>query len=337
MPHVEKNVSLRPYHTFQLNAKAQFFCTCNSLTEIREILQDPTYQTYQKLILGGGSNMLFTQDFKGLVIYINLKGMEVIDENEEFVRVRVGAGEDWDKFVEYTVQQNWSGLENLSYIPGNVGASPIQNIGAYGDEVKNTISKVETLDVDSLQTVEYTNKQCQFGYRNSIFKKQLKHKRIVTRVTFELRKNHVFNLDYGVLKDTVQGKGKITLQNIRNAVIEIRKSKLPEPDELGSAGSFFKNPVITKSQLDKLQQQFPNIPFYALEEDKNKVPAGWLIDQLGWKGFRKGDAGVHRKQALVLVNYGNASGREIYDLSQEIRESVYKRYGIGLEYEVNIL
>ena len=336
MPDIHKNVSLRPYNTFQVEASARFFCSCHSLAEIIEILQNTTYQPLQKLILGGGSNILFTQNFDGLILQNKIKGIEVSDENEENVWIRTGAGEDWDKFVEFTVNHNWSGLENLSYIPGNVGASPIQNIGAYGEEVKNTITRVETLDLNSMKTIEYDNEQCKFGYRNSIFKQELKNKRLITHVTFQLRKKHIFNLDYGILKDTVQGNGNITLQNIRNSVIEIRKSKLPEPDELGSAGSFFKNPIITQNQLHKLQQQFPNIPFYALEEDKNKVPAGWLIDQLGWKGYRRGDTGVHNSQALVLVNYGNASGKEIYQLSQEIRKSVYDRYGIELEYEVNI-
>jgi UDP-N-acetylmuramate dehydrogenase len=238
--------------------------------------------------------------------------------------------------VEYTVKNDWAGLENLSYIPGNVGASPIQNIGAYGEEVKNTISEVETIDLQTLKKINYKNEDCQFGYRSSIFKHELKGKVIITHVTFKLNKQHIFNLDYGSLNETVKQKGKVTLQNIRDSIIEIRKSKLPEPEELGSAGSFFKNPIIDADQYKQLQQNFPNIPAYQLSENEFKVPAGWLIDQLGWKGYKEGEAGVHDKQALVLVNYGNATGKQIYRLSQKIIQSVKEAYDIELEYEVNV-
>ena len=289
------------------------------------------------MILGGGSNVLFTKNFNGLIILNSIKGKEIIYEDNQTVSLRVGAGEDWDELVEYTVKNNWAGLENLSYIPGRVGASPIQNIGAYGEEVKNTIEEVETFDVNTLKKITYKNKDCHFGYRSSIFKHELKNKKIITHVTFTLNKKHIFNLNYGVLEETVNQKGKATLQNIRNSIIEIRKNKLPEPEELGSAGSFFKNPIITEEKLKELQQAFPNIPYYKLAKNEIKIPAGWLIDQLGWKGYREGDAGVHKQQALVLVNYDNATGQQIYNLSQKIIRSVKKKYGIELDYEVNVI
>ncbi len=336
MPQIQQNISLKPYNTFGIYVNALYFFDSHTEKELTEILDNPTYKLLSKLILGGGSNVLFTKDFNGLVILNSIKGKEIIHEDNSSVTLRVGAGEDWDELVEYTVQNDWAGLENLSYIPGKVGASPIQNIGAYGEEVKNTIEEVETVDLDTLKKVNYKNKDCKFGYRSSIFKHELKDKCIITHVTFILRKNHIFNLDYGVLEETVKQKGKVTLQNIRNSIIEIRKSKLPEPDELGSAGSFFKNPVIEASLYKQLQQNFPNIPAYQFSENEFKVPAGWLIDQLGWKGYREGDAGVHTQQALVLVNYGNASGQQIYNLSQKIIQSVKEAYGIELEYEVNV-
>ena len=337
MNQIQENLSLKPYNTFGVEAKTRYFIHCTSMQEITKILKDPDFKKEKKLILGGGSNILFTRDFEGLVIKNSISGKEVIKEDKEKVTIRVGAGEDWDEFVGYTVKNDWSGLENLSYIPGDVGASPIQNIGAYGEEVKNTIQEVETLDVNTLEKITHRNKECHFGYRSSLFKHELKNKRIITHVTFTLNKKHIFNLNYGVLAETVNQKGNATLQNIRNSIIEIRKSKLPEPDELGSAGSFFKNPIITGEKLQELQQAFPNIPYYKLAENEIKIPAGWLIDQLGWKGYREGDAGVHKQQALVLVNYDNATGQQIYNLSQKIIRSVKKKYAIELDYEVNVI
>ncbi len=337
MPQIQQNISLKPYTTFGIDVEAFYFCDCQSENDLIEILNTSKYKQLNKLVLGGGSNVLFTKDFNGLIILNSIKGKEKVHEDENKITLRVGAGEDWDELVEYTVKNDWAGLENLSYIPGKVGASPIQNIGAYGEEVKNTIRDVETIDLHTLKKANYKNEDCQFGYRSSIFKHELKGKRIITHVTFTLNKQHIFNLDYGILVETVNKKGKATLQNIRNSIIEIRKSKLPEPEELGSAGSFFKNPVIGADRYNQLQQNFPNIPAYQLSENEFKVPAGWLIDQLGWKGYREGDAGVHTQQALVLVNYGNASGRQIYNLSQKIIQSVKEAYGIQLEHEVNVV
>ena len=337
MPQIQQNVSLKPYNTFGIDVDALYFCDCQSENDLLEILNTSKYKQLNTLVLGGGSNVLFTKDFNGLIILNSIKGKEKVHEDENRTTLRVGAGEDWDELVEYTVKNDWAGLENLSYIPGKVGASPIQNIGAYGEEVKNTIQEVETLDVNTLEKITYKNKDCKFGYRSSIFKHELKGKRIITHVSFRLNKQHIFNIDYGSLKETVKQKGKITLQNIRNSVIEIRKNKLPEPEELGSAGSFFKNPIITGEKLKKIHQSFPNIPSYKLAEDKIKIPAGWLIDQLGWKGYHEGDAGVNKQQALVLVNYGKATGQQIYNLSQKIIQSVKEAYGIQLEYEVNVV
>ena len=337
MAQIQQNISLKPYNTFGIDANALYLCDCQTEKDLTEILNDPAYKQVNKLVLGGGSNVLFTKDFNGLIILNSIKGKEIIDENDNTIILRVGAGEDWDELVEYTVKNDWAGLENLSYIPGSVGASPIQNIGAYGEEVKNTINEVETIDLQTLKKINYKNEDCQFGYRNSIFKHELKGKAIITHVTFKLNKQHIFNLNYGALNETVSQKGEITLENIRDSIIEIRKSKLPEPEELGSAGSFFKNPIIEADQYKQLQQNFPNIPAYQLSENEFKVPAGWLIDQLGWKGYCEGDAGVHKKQALVLVNYGNATGNQIYSLSQKIIQSVKEAYGIELEYEVNVI
>ncbi|MFP4448996.1 MAG: UDP-N-acetylmuramate dehydrogenase [Bacteroidales bacterium] len=337
MSSIQQNISLKPHNTFGINARAKYFTQCSSEEELYEILNDKAFKGTKKLLLGGGSNILFTKDFDGLVIKNDVKGIEITEENDKEVTIRAGAGENWDEFVEYTVNNKWSGLENLSYIPGNVGASPIQNIGAYGEEARNTIKEVETIDVKSLQKMNYSNEDCNFGYRTSIFKEKLKDLRIITHVTFLLRKQNVFNLDYGSLKETVENKGSVTLKNIRQSVIEIRRHKLPEPEELGSAGSFFKNPVISEKQFRKIEQKFPKMPSYKMAENEIKIPAAWLIDQLGWKGYREGDAGVHKNQALVLVNYGNATGKEIYDLSRKIIKSVEIHYGIKLDYEVNII
>lgn len=337
MPEVLENISLKKYNTFAIEANTRYFASFGSIQKLMEILKNPKFRKTPRLILGGGSNILFKNDFEGLVLQNNILGINCISEDKETITLQVGAGEDWDDLVAYTVKNNWSGLENLSYIPGNVGASPIQNIGAYGEEVKNTITEVETIDLEKMEKVVYPKSDCKFGYRNSIFKQELKGKRLITHVIFRLNKKHIFNLDYGVLKETVEKNGKVNLHNVRNSVIAIRKSKLPEPEELGSAGSFFKNPVIQTTLFTKLKKQYPDIPHYPVEQNQVKIPAGWLIDKLGWKGYREGDAGVHKNQALVLVNYGKASGQEIFNLSQKIVGSVQEKYGIELEYEVNVV
>jgi len=334
---IQENASLKKYNTFGVEAKARYFGTFSSEQELKKLLSDPAFVNEQTMIMGGGSNILFTNDYDGLVLVNQIKGIEILEESEEYSIIRVGAGEEWDDLVDYCVKQGWGGLENLSYIPGSVGASPIQNIGAYGSEVKDTIAMVHTLNRQSLLPVLYAKEDCRFDYRDSIFKNHLKDQRIITQVVFRLSKKPVFQLNYGNLKETVQKKGATTLQTIRRSVIEIRKSKLPEPEETGSAGSFFKNPVVSHQEYKTLRSRHPGMPSYSLPEKRHKIPAGWLIDQLGWKGHREGDAGVHEKQALVLVNHGKATGKEIFQLGQKIRKSVRETYQIDLKYEVNIL
>ena len=336
MPEIQHDISLKKYNTFGVEAQASHFVSFGSEDELNALLKDHRLNDLPALIMGGGSNILFTRDFEGLVMHNNIRGMEILEEDDSTVLVKAGAGEKWDDFVGYTVTQGWSGLENLSYIPGNVGASPIQNIGAYGTEVKETIEQVQTLDRETFIPVPYSNNDCQFEYRNSIFKHRLKGKRVITHVVFRLSKKPDYKLSYGNLKEAVSHKGEINLTNIRDAVIETRRSKLPEPEETGSAGSFFKNPVIDSQAHQQLKAAWPNMPFYPMDNNQHKIPAGWLIDQLGWKGYREGDAGVHHKQALVLVNHGQAKGDQIYQLSRKIRESVLAEFNIELEYEVNI-
>ena len=337
MPAIQEYISLKPYTTFGVEATTRYFAACRNVEDLKRVLENKAYSEVPRLYLGGGSNILFTDDFDGLVLQNNIRGLEILEDSENSITIRVGAGENWDDLVEYTVEQGWGGLENLSYIPGNVGASPIQNIGAYGTEVKETIHLVQTLNPETLIPVSYTKSDCLFDYRDSIFKKQLKNKRIITHVIFNLSKKPSFNLNYGILNETVRQKGPVNLKTIRQSVIEIRKSKLPEPEEVGNAGSFFKNPVVNNKHFKKLKSSHPEIPSYPLSNKRHKIPAGWMIDKLGWKGYREGDAGVHSKQALVLVNYGNATGRQIYELSQKIRESVKSEFGIELEYEVNVI
>jgi UDP-N-acetylmuramate dehydrogenase len=337
MSAIQENISLKPYNTLGIEARSRYFASFSHVDELKALLEDKAYSEMPGLYLGGGSNILFTDDFDGLVLQNNIKGLEILEDSDKSVVIRVGAGENWDDLVKYTVDQGWGGLENLSYIPGNVGASPIQNIGAYGTEVKETIHLVEALNPDTLIPVSYTKSDCLFGYRDSIFKKQLKNRRIITHVVFNLSRKPSFNLDYGILNETVRQKGPVNLKTIRQSVIEIRKSKLPEPEEVGNAGSFFKNPIVDNKHYKKLKSAHPDIPSYSLSQKRHKIPAGWMIDKLGWKGYREGDAGVHSKQALVLVNHGNATGRQIYELSQKIRESVKSGFGIELEYEVNII
>ncbi len=337
MSAIQENISLKPYNTFGIEARARYFASFSYVDELKALLEDNAYIEMPRLYLGGGSNILFTDDFDGLVLQNNIKGLEILKNSDESVVIRVGAGEKWDDLVAYTVKRGWGGLENLSYIPGCVGASPIQNIGAYGTEVKETIHLVQTLNPDTLIPVSYTKNDCLFDYRDSIFKKQLKDKRIITHVAFTLVKKPRFNLDYGILNETVRQKGPVNLKTIRESVIEIRKSKLPEPEEIGNAGSFFKNPIVDNKHYKKLKSAHPDIPSFPLSNKRHKIPAGWMIDKLGWKGYREGDAGVHSKQALVLVNYGSATGRQIYELSQKIRQSVKSEFGIELEYEVNII
>lgn len=334
---IKENISLKKYNTFGIDVKTRFFVECSSVKELSDFLAVYQKQKLPLMILGGGSNVLFTKDFDGYILRSFIKGIDIIDETSEYIKLRVGAGEDWDEFVGYCVEHNWGGVENLSLIPGNVGTCPIQNIGAYGVEAKDVIADVETLEIETLKVNRFKNEECNFGYRNSIFKSKLKGKQIITHISFNLKKQPVFKLDYGNLQEELKQFDSINLQSIRQAVIDIRNAKLPKPEDIGNSGSFFKNPVIESSKADKLKKQFVDMPSYTQGEGLVKIPAGWLIEKAGWKGKRIGDAGVHDKQALVIVNYGKASGTEIYELAKEIQKSVKNMFDINLDMEVNIV
>lgn len=334
-----ENQSLKTYNTFGIDASADFFVEVNSIEEIKEALSLAEEKKLPLLIINGGSNMLLTQDWKGLVLKINLKGIEIVREDEDFVWVKVQGGENWHEFVQFTLRNDYGGLENLSLIPGNAGTAPMQNIGAYGVEIKDTMTELTALEIVSKKPRVFTNADCHFGYRESIFKNECKNQFVLLDVTFKLSKrNHVLHTEYGAIRLELEKRGieNPTIQDVSEAVIAIRQSKLPDPKEMGNSGSFFKNPVIPKFQFEELEKRYPNISGYA-SGDGVKVAAGWLIENAGWKGKRIGNAGVHEKQALVLVNYGRATGKEIFDLSERIIEDIYAKYGIQLEREVNII
>jgi UDP-N-acetylmuramate dehydrogenase len=291
------------------------------------------------MILGGGSNILFTKDFDGLVLKNEISGINIIHEDEEFIFINAGAGVKWHSFVMFCVNQNFGGVENLSLIPGNVGASPMQNIGAYGVEIKDVFYQLEALHLKEKVRETFSAKDCEFGYRESVFKNKYKDQFAILNVTYRLKKKPDFNISYGAIETELQKKNvkDLSVKAISDAVINIRSSKLPDPEILGNAGSFFKNPIIDSHELNELKENFdPNVPFYKLGNEHFKIPAGWLIEKCGWKGFRRGDVGCYEKQALVLVNYGNATGKEIYNLSEEIKISVEEKFNIELEREVNI-
>lgn len=336
---IQENISLKPYNTFGINATARFFAKFTSLPELDELFHfDSLNKEVTTLVLGGGSNILLTQDYKGLVAINEMRGIEVVTEDADYAYVRAAAGENWHRFVMYCIQNNFGGVENLSLIWGSVGASPMQNIGAYGAEVKDVFYQLEAYNIKEKKLHTFTAKDCEFGYRESVFKRKYKGKFVITSVTFKLNKKPVFNTSYGAIRQELDKMGvqKLTLASVSQAVINIRQSKLPDPKETGNAGSFFKNPTISKQQFEKLQAEYAAIVGYPAKDNTVKVAAGWLIEQCGWKGYRKGDAGCHPKQALVLVNYGNANGIDIYDLSTEIMHSAEAKFGIILEREVNV-
>jgi UDP-N-acetylmuramate dehydrogenase len=334
---IKENISLKNYNTFGIDVQCRYFTTCFTVEDIVSFFKTPRIQELRFMLLGGGSNVLFTQDFKGYILQPLIKGIEVVREDQNEVLVKAGAGENWDEFVEYCVEKKWGGIENLSLIPGNVGTCPIQNIGAYGVEVKDVITEVDTIEIETLEEKHFLNKECNFGYRDSVFKNKLKGKQIITHVTFCLKKHPAFKIEYGSIKDELQHFDQVNLKTIRQAVIHIRDSKLPKPEELGNSGSFFKNPVISNTHFQSLRKKYQEIPGFDLEDGSVKVPAGWLIEKAGWKGRRIGDAGVHEKQALVLINYGNATGKEIVQLAQNIQQSINKLFDIKLEMEVNLV
>jgi UDP-N-acetylmuramate dehydrogenase len=336
---IYKNVPLKKYNTFGLDYKADCMIHLTSEKETSKLFSGSESLKKPIFILGGGSNLLFTSDFKGTILYPDFRGIKIEAEepNSATVIVSAGAGIIWDDLVKWSVNRQIGGLENLSLIPGKAGAAPVQNIGAYGVEVKDLIFKVRTISLIDGSVKFFTREECGFGYRNSIFKTLAKGNYLVTRVYFRLSLKPSLNLSYGSLKEEVERLGAVTLKNVRQAVMNIRRSKLPDPEITGNAGSFFKNPVVKNSEADILKNLYPEMPVYEDREGYKKLASGWLIDSLGWKGKRIGDAGVHEKQALVLINYGKASGKEIFNLSEEIKKSVFDKFGIELEREVEVI
>ena len=341
---IQQNKSLLPYNTFGIEVKAQYFASFNSIEQLESLLETKEVLEKQSsklplVILGGGSNLLFTKDVEGFVLKNELKGIELIGENAEFNFVKAAAGEEWHQFVTFCIEHNYSGVENLSLIPGNVGASPMQNIGAYGVEIKDVFQELEAYNIQEKKIYKFTNAECQFGYRESVFKQALKGQYIILNVTFKLRKQPIFNTNYGAINTELERMGvkELTIKDISQAVINIRTSKLPDPKVVGNAGSFFKNPQVSKFRWHVIQEEYPNVVAYKVDDMHYKLAAGWLIEQCGWKGYRKGDAGCHSQQALVLVNYGRAKGAEILELAEEIIRSVEEKFGVRLEREVNIV
>lgn len=333
----QKNVQLKNFNTFGLEATASNFFAFASIEELKLALKQKG--DLPLLILGGGSNVLLTQDFDGLVLKNELKGIDVVKESDDHIWVEAQAGEDWHEFVLTAIENNWAGLENMSLIPGTMGAAPMQNIGAYGLEIKNVFESLKALEISTLETHEFSNADCQFGYRESIFKKEAKGKYIITSVTLRLNKTPDFNISYGAIKDTLEEMNvtELSIKAVSDAVIQIRQSKLPDPAKIGNSGSFFKNPEIDKIDHEGLKAEFPSIPGYELPGKRVKIPAAWLIEQAGWKGKTFGEIGVHKKQPLVLVNYGGGKGSDIKDLAYKIKDSVSAKFGIELTPEVNII
>ena len=335
---IRKNYSLLPHNTFGMNVKASLFIEYDSVEELKTVLRDYPLADGAWLHIGGGSNLLFSNDYEGIILHSGIKGYEILKEDDDEVIVRVGAGENWDEFVAYTVAQGWYGAENLSLIPGEVGASAVQNIGAYGVEAKDLIVQVETVEVATGQERVFENSECGYAYRESVFKLSLKHQYMVTKVSYRLKKTPCYHLDYGNVRLELEKRGCVlTLENVRNTIIDIRKAKLPDPEVQGNAGSFFMNPVIPRVQFETLLAQYPEMPHYEVDTERVKIPAAWMIDQCGWKGKQLGRAGVHHKQALVLVNCGGATGDEIIRLSEEIQKSVLGKFGISILPEVNFI
>lgn len=334
-----QNISLKPYNTFGIDVTAKQFATFTSVEELKELISNSKFKTQNsKLILGGGSNILFTKDFDGIILKNELKGIELVHQDEEYFYVKAAAGENWHSFVLHCLNHNYAGIENLSLIPGTVGASPMQNIGAYGIEIKDVFYQLEALHITT-QTVQTFNiEDCGFGYRTSVFKTKFKNEFIILNVTYKLRKKAVLNTSYGAIEKELEAMHitEPNIQSVADAVIRIRSSKLPDPARIGNAGSFFKNPVISKFRRHAIAERFKDLPSFVIDDMHYKIAAGWLIEKCGFKGFRKGDAGCHKDQALVLVNYGHAKGSEIFDLSETIISAVKKEFGIELEREVNI-
>ena len=333
---IEQNASLKERHTFRMDVRARFWAEFASVDDLAYFCEDRQWRKVPQLILSGGSNMLFLDDFPGLVLRPAIYGIEVVEEDECTVRVRVGAGENWDRFVAEAVGRGWHGVENLSWIPGCVGTCPVQNIGAYGVEAKEVVDRVEFFSREDGRRHEIDGRSCAFAYRDSIFKRELKETAVITHVVFRLRKDAGFTLTYGELAERFSPKERASLQAVRDAVIDIRRRKLPDPADLPNAGSFFKNPQVAEADFHRLKKSHPAVPEFPLDDGSRKIPAAWLVEQCGWKGFREKDAGVFESHALILVNHGSADGRQILALAEKIRASVAERFGIELEPEVTV-
>ncbi len=336
---IQSNYSLQALNTFGLSVKAKYYCEVTSISEFKALMEEPRYSSLPKLVLGGGSNVLFIDDFHGLVIHNKIAGICILEETDTAVLITAGGGVNWHQFVMHCVDKGYGGIENLSLIPGNVGAAPIQNIGAYGVEVKDTFFQLTAINLQDGSIHKFNNTECEFGYRDSIFKRESKNKFIIVDVTFRLSKQPKLSISYGAIKDELSAMGieHPTIKDVSEAVIAIRQSKLPDPAIIGNAGSFFKNPEVAISFFDELKKSFPEIIGYKISESKIKLAAGWLIEKSGWKGKRIGEVGMHAKQALVLVNYGKAKGEELIAHAQRVQASVQENFGINLEMEVNII
>jgi UDP-N-acetylmuramate dehydrogenase len=340
MLQILENISLLPYNTFHIDVSSRYFIAIRSLDDLLELRSHPAFLNNEKLFLGGGSNVLFTKNFDGLVIRNEIGGINIVGETEETITLQVGSGENWHELVMYCVEKDLGGIENLSLIPGTVGAAPMQNIGAYGVEVKNVINSVEALELSTGVVHNFSNTACHFGYRESFFKQEGRDLYFISSITLTLtKKNHRFNTSYGAIQDVLNQNGArdLTVRAISDAVIHIRRSKLPDPAVTGNAGSFFKNPSIVKSEFESLKKNYPGIPGYNEPDEKVKVPAGWLIEQCGWKGKTFSTIGVHPLQALVIVNYGGGKGNDIWQLALDIRKSVMEKFNIAIQPEVNII
>ncbi|MEO5782889.1 MAG: UDP-N-acetylmuramate dehydrogenase [Ginsengibacter sp.] len=335
---VQQSYPLKSYNTFSIDTYAKYFAAFTSVDELNITLASHSAEG-RLLILGGGSNILFTENFDGLVLKNNIEGIHTIHEDEDHIYVKAGAGENWHRFVMHCIKNNFSGVENLSLIPGNIGASPMQNIGAYGVEIKEVFYSLEAFHLKEKRVINFSANDCGFGYRESVFKNKYKDQFVILNVTYRLNKKAQYNISYGAIKEELEKLNvrELSIQAISEAVINIRSSKLPDPKVIGNAGSFFKNPEVSKEKYQILKSTFENIVGYTLSNGNVKLAAGWLIEQCGWKGFRRGDAGCHEKQALVLVNYGNATGKEICGLSEEIKQSVKEKFYVDLKSEVNII
>ena len=338
---IESHVSLKPYNTFRIEANARYWVEITCEEDIHTLLQLTEFTDTPKLILGGGSNVLLCQDFDGLVINVNIQGIEIIRQDDDHTYITAGAGVNWHKLVLFCVEHGYAGMENLSLIPGTVGAAPMQNIGAYGVELEQVFESLTAVHIKTGEKRTFSHADCAFGYRESVFKRELKGQYIITTVTFQLDKHPVFHTRYGAIQETLAEMGvsddNLTIRAISEAVIRIRRSKLPDPAEIGNAGSFFKNPEVPSLQFDRLKAQYPALPGYPIGDDLVKIPAGWLIEQAGWKGYRADDTGVHAKQALVLVNYGHATGNDIMALARQVQQSVQEMFGVLISPEVNVV